>query len=335
MDMKLLLGRLAAMCIVACLLPDPLLAQQPQGRVGAFSLPNSPWDVQWQRFRANVEASGLELEYYIRGELGSEEAMLTALKRNRLQVGGITIQGISSVVPELNVALSPFIFRSEAEVDHIYDTVLLDRANDLLARHDLVIIRWLESGWFSIGAQSPIRQPADLRNLRIGGSPNIAVQSFLTEIGADAIPIASIDLLQALQTGLVDGAIKPTALIYSNLREEVVSVSLLKVAYDTGGLLANKSWYDRLPARYAQALYEGHGTNAEVRREVRQMVAAQINDFRDIGIEVVTPNEEERRLWENASSPVYQKIVQSIGQDAQSVYDEIVDGLQAFRRTIH
>ena len=47
-----------AMVVLAVLLffqAAPLTAQQSQGRDGAFSLPNSPWDVQWQRFIENVQ----------------------------------------------------------------------------------------------------------------------------------------------------------------------------------------------------------------------------------------------------------------------------------------
>ena len=102
--------KIIACVVVLTIVPsnfEPALTQEAQGRVGAFSLPNSPWDIQWTRFREAVEASGLTLEYFIRGEVGSEEAMLAALKRNRLQVGGTSLQGIASLIPEINVAMSP------------------------------------------------------------------------------------------------------------------------------------------------------------------------------------------------------------------------------------
>jgi TRAP-type C4-dicarboxylate transport system substrate-binding protein len=319
------------LCVAVMLVVSPSVAQQSQGRVGAFSLPNSPWDVQWQRFISNVEKSGLKLDYFIRGEIGSEETMLAALKRNRLQVGGVSLQGIASVVPEINVAMSPFLFRTKEEVDHIYDTVLLNRANVLLEPHGIVLLRWLESGWFSIGAQTPIRVPSHIKGLKIGGSPNVAIQSFLVAVGADAIPVASVDLVQALQTGLVDGAIKPTALIYSNLREDVESVALLEVTYDTGALLANKRWFDGLRPEYAHALQEGHGPAIAVRQEVRDMVTDQIKAMNTSGKDVIVLNETERSQWERVSTQVHQDIVSKVGGEAQSVYDEIERALRQYR----
>ena len=309
----------------------PASAQETIGRVGAFSLPNSPWDVQWQRFRTSAEASGLHLEYFIRGELGSEESMLAALKRNRLQVGGISLQGIASVIPEINVAMTPFLFHSAEEVDFIYDHVLLDRSNELLFDHGLVLLRWLESGWFSIGAQTDIQTPGQIHGLRIGGSPNVAIQSFLNTVGADAIPIASVDLVQALETGLVDGAIKPTALIYSNLRENVESVALLQVAYDTGGLLANRQWFEGLDEKYKTALREGHGSNEAIRQEVRAMVLGQIEDMKSEGLRLINLDSEGRQLWEIKSATVHQVIIESVGPGAQVIYDDIVDGLRDYR----
>ena len=308
-------------------------AQEPTGRVGAFSLPNSPWDVQWQRFRENVQASGLELEYFIRGELGSEESMLASLKRDRLQVSGISLQGIASVIPEINIAMAPFLFRSQEEVDFIYDKVLLKRANQLLEPHGIILLRWLESGWLSIGAQSPIQAPADIQGLRIGGSPNVAIQSFLTAVGADAIPIASVDLVQALQTGLVDGAIKPTALIYSNLREDVKTVALLNVAYDTGGLLANRGWAVSLPNEHFQALVEGHGPSDAVRGEVRKMVDEQIEEMSALGIQVTIPSIGERNVWEGIGLSLHDDIIEQVGGRTQAVYDEIREALENYRLT--
>lgn len=301
------------------------------GRVGAFSLPDSPWDVQWQRFKQTVDKSGLNLDYYIRGELGSEEAMLTALKRNRLQVAGISLQGITSVAPELTVAMSPFLFSTAAEVDFVYDRYLLGLVNETLASQDLILLRWLESGWFSIASQEEIRLPSDLKGQRIGGSPNIATQEFLLALGADAIPIASIDLMQALDTGLIDGAIKPTALIYSNLRSQVQFVSLLRVAYDTGGLLANRSWFDGLDSSYQTALKEGHGPPASVREEVRDMVERQIADMREHGPGLIDLDEAERKEWEKSSQAVYRRIIERSGARGQTVYDAIRTGKECFK----
>lgn len=325
---------LALLSLVLCLggtLPAAANDRTYQGRVGAFSLPNSPWDVQWSRFRESVDASGLELEYFIRGELGSEEAMLSALKRNRLQVAGISLQGLASVAPELNVALSPFLFESAEEVDFVYDEVLLDITNALLEPHGLLLIRWLESGWFSIGSQTPIRAPSDLDGLRIGGSPNVAIQGFLRGVGADSVPIASVDLVQALDTGLVDGAIKPTALVYSNLREQVTHVTLLNAAYDTGGLVANRKWFESLSNTYQEALRNGHGPAAMVRQEVRDMVTEQVADMSRNGPTLVYPSQSNVVDWQTAGRAAHPSIIAGSGDQAQRVYDAIISGIDMFR----
>jgi TRAP-type C4-dicarboxylate transport system substrate-binding protein len=306
-------------------------ASAQQGRVGAFSLPNSPWDIQWQRFRNAVDEAGLELDYFIRGELGSEEAMLSALKRNRLQVAGISLQGITSVVPEVTVAMAPFVFQTAEEVDYVYDTYLLDLVNETLAEQGLVLLRWLESGWFSIGSQRRIQIPADIEGQKIGGSPNVGTQEFLIALKADAIPIASVDLVQALDTGLVDGAIKPTALIYSNLRENVQYITLLKVSYDTGGLLANLSWFESLSRQERDVLRNGHGRSEDVRSEVRQMVEQQIADMIDNGPQVVSLSPMQLKAWRESSQSVHQGIIAKSGSRAPRMWRAIEQGISKFR----
>ena len=308
---------------------NPLIAGN-SNRVGAFALPNSPWDIQWSRFRANVEKSGLELEYFIRGELGSEEQMLSALKRNRLQIAGASLQGISSIVPALNVALSPFIFETSGHVDFVYDTVLLDVVNKLLVPHNLVLLRWLESGWFSIASREPIVSPNDLAGQKIGGSPNAAIQNLLQGFGADAIPIASINLAAGLDTHLIDGVIKPTALIYANLRKSISYITLFNISYDTGGLLVNKSWFDNLSTMHKIALKSGHGSSRLVRQEVRSLVSEQIGLMNIHGPKVQKLTDTDLMLWKRKGLAMHQSIIDVSGKNAELVYNSIREAINEY-----
>jgi TRAP-type C4-dicarboxylate transport system substrate-binding protein len=71
-------------------------------RVGSLSAPGTPWHDEWLRFEASFDEkpdAGLELNLFISGQLGSEETVLSNLRRGRVQLGGFSLHGLASVVP--------------------------------------------------------------------------------------------------------------------------------------------------------------------------------------------------------------------------------------------
>ena len=140
------------------------------GKVTALAQVDSPWDKHWDYFKAKInDAPSVELEYFIRGEIGTEEQMLTALRRNRVQIGGITMWGLAGIIPEAAVPMIPFMFDSEAEVDFVFDNHLKPRFTEFLAARGLVFLDWSEVGWNNIYADKPVLTPADAAGLKLRG----------------------------------------------------------------------------------------------------------------------------------------------------------------------
>ncbi len=305
-------------------------AETVKGRVGAFAPQDTPWERQWLRLMEATKQAGLELDYFIRGELGSQEAMIPAIKRNRLQVGGISLQGMATLVPELTVTMIPFLFESPEEVDFIYDNFLYEPVNALLQEQGVTLIRWLESGWFNIAANRPILTPSAFKGVRIGGSPNFAIQRFLISIGADAVPISSVDMVQALETGLIDGTIKPTAMAFT-FRGYVTDFMVANVSYDTGGLLANMTWHKDLSDRHKYALRYGMGTDDKVRRDIRDLVTKQLGIMQYEGVTIHRLTPEQRRAWVRQAQSGHEATIEAAGGRAEEFYDILLRGKAAYR----
>ena len=305
------------------------LGETVQGRVGAFAAQDTPWEQQWYRLMDEAERVELDLDYFIRGELGSEEVMIPAIKRNRIQVAGFSLQGLAVLAPELTVTMTPFLFDSTAEVDFVYDKFLYDTVNNLLQEQGIILVRWLEAGWFNIAANRPILTPSASQSVRIGGSPNVAVQRFLLDIGSDAVPLSLADMVQALETGMIAGMIKPTTMIFS-LRGHVTDFMAANVAYDTGGLLANKTWYEGLSDRQKQVLRYGMGTDEQVRQDIRDLVAKQIEIMQADGITVHRLSLEQRQAWIRETRNTHDAIIDAAGGRAQDLYNTLLEGKAAF-----
>lgn len=93
------MGRLSFLLVLLTVCGPIGAADIARGKVTALAQVNSPWDRHWDYFKAKIdETPDVEMEYFIRGEVGTEEMMLTALRRNRVQIGGITMWGLSGLV---------------------------------------------------------------------------------------------------------------------------------------------------------------------------------------------------------------------------------------------
>jgi len=235
---------LVALLLVAGAGAEPLV-----GRAVAFAQPNSVWDQEWQRVKAGLAAqNAVRLEYFTRGERGSEEQMLHDIRRGRAHLGGMSLQGLASVVPELNLAMAPYIFDSADEVDFVYDNHLFDVFDPLFAAKNLALLQWVEVGWSGIYSDRPIGVPADAAGLRLRGSPNPAAQSFLAALGADSIPLGSADVVPSLQTGLIAGGVASVLFHFFVTRRYAGHLTLSRHSYDTGAIVVNRRWFEAATA---------------------------------------------------------------------------------------
>ena len=301
------------------------------GRAVAFAQPNSVWDQEWQRVKARLaEQDAVRLRYFTRGERGSEEQMLHDLRRGRAHLGGMSLQGLASVVPELNVPMAPYVFDSAAEVDFVYDNHLFEVFDALFSQRQLVLVQWVEVGWNGIYSQTPIRRPGDASGLRLRGSPNPAAQLFLKSLGADSIPLGSGDLVPSLQTGLIEGGVSSVIFHYFVTRRHASHLTLSRHAYDTGAIVANRDWFEGATQAQQQTLRDAWGDVGTARAAVRRLTDDVVKRMRDEGIVVHEPDATEIDAWRTVTRPILPALVATVGGEAAAVLEAIREGKRAF-----
>lgn len=304
-----------------------------RGRVAANAAPKSPWDNQWNRFKQRLAAAdaGIDLSYFLRAELGNEEIMMYALRRNRVQMCGITLQGLSAVVPELMVLTLPYLFDSQAELDFVYEQHLTEPFRKLFRSNGLELLQWTEVGWTNLYANRPVRLPADVAGLKLRGSPNPSAQGFLSIIGSDPVALGVADLVPALQTGLVQGGLSGVVFHYFISRGYATDYTLTQHAYDTGAVVANAEWFAGATAPQQDALRGAFGTAADTRGEVRGLAESLLSAMEKQGIRVHRLTDDERRIWAETTRPLHAALIARIGGQAQAIYDTVMSGKAAFR----
>ncbi len=177
--------RAAGSGLAALAVARPSVGATVTAKITAQALVNSTGDHQWDEFKANIaKRSDFDFEFYICGETGNEEQMLTALRRNRVQIGGITMWGLAGIIPESAVPMLPYLFESEAEFDFVFDSFLSEPFGTMLRERGLVFLHWSEVGWSNLYSKRPVKLPTDIRGMKVRGSPNFAAQAFLESVGA-------------------------------------------------------------------------------------------------------------------------------------------------------
>ena len=303
-------------------------------RITAITAPATPWHDSWEYFEQHLNARPqleLQARFYLQGQLGSEESALSQLRRGRVQLGGFSLQGASAVVPELGLLMSPFLFRSYAEVDFVMDNYLLQAFDQLFARKGLVLLSWAEVGWTSLYAQEPLLTPAAASGLKLRSSNALASQLLIQAIDADMVPMAFPDILPSLQTGLINGG-ESGAILYAltGLPKAAPHLTLTRHAFDSGMYLANRSWFEHLEPTQQAHLRNSLMPSTEFRTLVRRYEARILEQPRQHGIVLHQPDATQLREWRRATAENRSRLAATIGGEGGVIKQLLEQGLGAF-----
>ena len=320
-------------CLLALLFTAPVQAQDVlTGRLGVFTFPDSAWWDQWMRFQARINFNPeIDLEFFMAGELGSEQTLLTGARRNRIQVISVSGQGIASVVPAFSVIMTPFLFDSYEEADFVFDTYLAEPVREMLAAEGLVVLRYVETGWTIIYAKDrPILRPADMRGLTFRVAPNIFGEAFMRSLNADFAALDLADLVPGLQTGLLDGGITNVTFVTKQLADLVTHVTQTNHTYETGAILASKRWFDGATPSQQNGLLNAYDSLEDLRAGTRTYVDSMIRQASTYGLVYHELSDEDRAVWKAESAEALDIILEVAGPEGEDLWALIQEGKRAF-----
>ncbi len=307
-----------------------------EAKIVAITVPGTPWFDSWMVMEERLKTytdEPIKPVFYISGQLGSEESALSQLRRGRVQLGGFSLQGASSIVPELGLLLAPYLFDSLEEVDFVMDTTISPVFSDMFASQGLILLGWAEVGWTNVYAKEPIISPVDAQHKKLRSSNARTSQLLVQAIGADMVPLPFPDIMPSLQTGLIDGG-ESGSIFYAlaGIPKEAPHLTLTRHAFDTGMFLANKDWFDALTPYQQNALRNSLPTLQELRSAVRASEAELLADPGSRGVTLHQPTAEERELWKQATAKNHPLLIEGIGGDAERIYQLLQNGKKAFAK---
>jgi len=305
-----------------------------RGKVAVLSFPDTAWWDQWMLFQeALVSDPTIDMEWYMRGELGSEQMLLNSLRRNRVQIVSVSSQGLATIVPEIGLLMTPYLFESFEEADFVFDNYLSSLVVQWLEEKGMVPISWAETGWVIMYTKDTVvRRPEDLKGMTLRIVPNVYGAAFMEAVGGDYAPLDLSELVPSLQTGLINGGLTNVVFAHNAISDIINHVTLTNHSYENGATLANKTWFETATVKQQETLIAASGPLEKNRRDVRAYVESITKSGSQVGLTYHHLSLEERALWITASEGALEKILAASGPRAQEFLNRIMDGKRDYKK---
>ncbi len=218
--------------------------------------------------------NAIRVQVFPAGQLGNDQQVLDGVRFGTIDIGMTGNPFFTTLVPELNLFDLPYLFRDYHQAYSVLDGPIGVELRSLLEKHGMTPLGILEIGFRNItNNKRQVKEPGDVKGLRIRTTPNLAhIQAFRL-LGADPVPMPFPEVYLALSTGTVDGEENPIELIYNSKFYEVQKyLSLTEHAYTCTNVVMNLKEYQALKPEYQKALLEAMQEARDWQRRLNRQV---------------------------------------------------------------
>jgi C4-dicarboxylate-binding protein DctP len=212
----------------------------------------------------------------------------------------------------------PYIFRNREGLQTITQGPIGAQLLRQLEERGIKGLAYWDNGFKVFSANTPIRLPSDLKGKRMRVQPSKVIETQMTTLGSEALPLSYSDAYRALKTGLADGTENPPSNLYSEKMHEVQPyVTVTNHGYLGYAVIVNKRFWESLPRDIRETLEKciQEATKENNDESERLNEQALVNIQNASASSVIYPTPEELQEWRKALEPVYEKMQGRINKD--------------------
>jgi len=325
-----LIGALLALCLAVV---GPTAAEEPEFlmEVGTVAPKGSPWAEQLQRYKVEVqERTNGRLKVKLRLGRGNERSLARRVQMGSMQAFAGAVGGLSSIVREVNVIETPYLFDSFESADKALDNPeVLKQVRKVLSRRGLIFGIWSENGYRSYFSRQKIRKPSDMKGMRFRSQESLVHVETYEAFGASPVPIDNGNTLMSVQTGVVDG-FDNTPLFamagswYQGLKDGERNLFLSRHCYQPALLTYSKKWFDTLPKDVQKVLTTiSHEMTVWGRGQVRKIEPVLLKNLKRYGYDIYDPTQEELAAFKTAQKGVADRVAKEMGPEGVALLEAI------------
>jgi len=274
-----------------------------------------------------VAAANVDLEIKIFGSksLFKPREQYRPLSRGQLDMTVFPLSYAGGQQPAYNLTLMPGMVKNHDHAARLSSSPFMDALEAKMADDDvMVLVHGYLAGGF-VGKDKCITKPADIEGLQTRAAGK-AFEQMLAGAGASITSMASSEIYNAMQTGILNAANTSSSSFVSYRIYEQVScytpASDVALWFMYQPLLMNKSKFDGLSAEQQSALLAASKkAEAFYLEEAKKQDAASTEVFKEAGVEIAEMTSEDFEAWrELAKETSYKAFVEEV-PDGQELLD--------------
>jgi TRAP-type C4-dicarboxylate transport system substrate-binding protein len=264
-------------------------------------------DGRWQ----TLTTGEVRLRIYA-GTLGDEDDILRRVRVGQLDGAAISMAGLSSIDQATQAMHIPLAFTSNEEMAYVRDRVVL-QLEPLLAAKNFRVLSWGEVGWVHFFTKEPVATPDDLRRQKLfvwSNGDSSDSERLWQDLGFNTVSLSSIDILPALQTGMITAYQAPPLMALANQWFPFTPyMTDLKWAPLTGATVVTANAWERVPERFREEMLRvTYEESLVLEAAVRNLEQEAKNAMIERGLQVVPVDRVAMDAWLDAVRTSYPEI---------------------------
>jgi TRAP-type C4-dicarboxylate transport system substrate-binding protein len=283
-------------------------------KLATVAPPDSTWhqylqeiDEQWRQ----ISNDQVKLKIYP-GTLGDEGDIMRRIRIGQIDAATVSTAGLSTIDAAATALHIPLAFKSYQELDYVRKRITVP-IEKILREKGIVVLNWGEGGWVRFFTKTPLQRPADLSAQKLfvwSTGDTTQVEEIWKNVGVKPIPLSSVDILPALQTGMIN-AYQATPLLALANQWFAFSewMTDMRWAPLVGATVISKRTWERIPAELRPKLLAvtreaGRRLDAQVRKQEQEAIDAMLKR----GLKPVAVPPDALKEWEALTKSIYPEI---------------------------
>jgi TRAP-type transport system periplasmic protein len=279
-----------------------------------------PIELGMKKFAELVAAKSggkMKVSLFPGGQLGSDQANVTALQGGTLEMVSMNTGILASVAKELAIVDFPFLFANTKEADAVMDGPVGKKLHGKLEEKGIVGLAFWELGFRNItNSKRAINTVADIDGLKLRVIPNPINVDWVKALGANPTPMPFPEVYGGLESKAIDGQENPLTVIAANKFWEVQKfLAITNHQYNPQSVIFSKKVWDSLTPAEKKIIDDAADEAAKYQREQsRAGMATALDQIKKGGMTVTELAPAEVAKFREKVKPVIAKHAATVGE---------------------
>ena len=278
-----------------------------------------------QMIADEVAETGLEIRIFPSSSLFKAREQYQPLTRGQLDMTVLPLSYAGGRQPAFNLTLMPGLVKNHDHAARLNESPFMEAIEEKLAEDDvMVLVHGYLAGGF-VGREGCVTAPEDMEGLQTRAAGK-AFEQMLAGAGASIASMASSEIYNAMQTGVLDAAnTSSSSFVSYRIYEQAACYTpagdyTLWFMYQP--LLMNLTTFEGLSEEQQTALMEAsERAQAFYLEEAKKQDAESVQVFEENGVEIARMTQEEFDAWQALAQETSYKAFVEETPDGQELLD--------------